>query len=174
VFGKDFKGYTQFTSMNNKSGDFLVIGAGGDWSQNGDVNAYHYNVDAQWNSGPWGVYAAFVGLYVDPGSGAVNNSNDWGFIVQASFMLNADWEIFGRYDYIDLDGSDSAIAHGSEDSFHEITVGLNYYMHGHHAKITVDAGWLPNGSPNNQTGIGVLANDGDDEFYIRGQFQLLL
>jgi hypothetical protein len=51
---------------------------------------------------------------------------------------------------------------------------VNYYLHGHSAKITIDAGWLPNGSPNNQTGIGVLANDGDNEYFIRGQFQLLI
>jgi hypothetical protein len=173
AMGKDFKGYQQFTSMGNKSGDFLVIGAGADFSQNGDINVLHHNVDAQWNSGPLGVYAAFVGLYTDVGAGG-SNSFDWGFVVQANYMLNSQWEIFGRYDYMDLDGTDSAIAHGNEDSFHEICVGLNYYLHGHSAKITVDAGWLPNGSPNNQTGIGVLANDGDNEYYIRGQFQLLL
>ncbi|HEY7115626.1 MAG TPA: porin [Tepidisphaeraceae bacterium] len=173
VFGKDFKGYGQFTSLGNKSGDFLVLGAGGDWSQNGDINVYHHNVDAQWNMGPIGLYAAYVGLYTDPGSGG-SSAWDWGFLVQASYLINNQWELFGRYDYMHLDGTDSAIAHGTEDTFHEITVGLNYYLHGHSAKITIDAGWLPNGSPNNQDGIGVLANDGENEYYLRGQFQLLL
>jgi hypothetical protein len=82
--------------------------------------SYHHNVDAQWNSGPLGIYAAFVGVYTDAGSGA-GNSYDWGFVVQANFMINAQWELFGRYDFIELDGSDSAFAHGARDEFHEIT-----------------------------------------------------
>jgi hypothetical protein len=171
AMGKDFKGYNQFTSMGNKSGDFLVIGAGGDWSQNGDINLYHHAVDAQWNSGPWGVYVAWVGVYNDPNGGS--SSWDCGALGQVSYLLNNQWEIFGRYDYFHLDDN-SPTSHGSENTFHEITVGLNYYLHGHSAKITVDAGWLPNGAPNNQTGIGVLANDGENEYYVRGQFQLLL
>ena len=172
LFGKDFKGYSSLTSMGNKSGDFAVIGAGGDYSQNGDVNVIHHNVDVQWNAGPLSVYAAYVGLYTDfgntntgPGSGY-----DYGFLAQAGWMLNNDWEVFGRYDYTHLDNQPS----GSEDSFHEVAVGVNYYLHGQNAKITVDAGWLPSGAPSSQTGIGVLANDGDNEFYIRGQFQLVL
>jgi hypothetical protein len=173
VFGKNFDGYNQFTSMGNKSGDFLVLGAGGDWSQSGSLNIYHHNVDAQWNGGPWGVYAAFVGLYTDPGS-AGTSSWDYGFLVQGSYLINPQWEIFARYDYTKLDGGKSAIAHGSEDTFHEITAGVNYYLHGQNAKVTLDVGWLPNGAPNSQTAIGVLANDGDNEFYIRGQFSLVL
>lgn len=172
VFGKDFKGYNQFTSMGNKSGDFLVIGAGADWSQNGDFNVYHHNIDAQWNSGPWGVYVAYVGLYTDPGSGG-NSSWDCGGLAQVSYLLNTQWEIFGRYDYLHV-SADSPISHGTENTFHEIAVGVNYYLHGHNAKITVDAGWLPNGAPNNQSQIGVLANDGENEYYVRGQFQLVL
>jgi hypothetical protein len=172
LFGKDFKGYSSLTSMGNKSGDLAVIGAGADYSQNGDVNVIHHNVDVQWNAGPLSVYAAYVGLYTDfgntntgPGSGY-----DYGFLAQAGWMLNNDWEVFGRYDYTHLDNQPS----GDEDAFHEVSVGVNYYLHGQNAKITVDAGWLPNGAPSSQTGIGVLANDGDNEFYIRGQFQLVL
>ena len=171
VFGKDFKGYNQFTSMGNKSGDFLVVGAGGDWSQAGGDNVYRHAVDAQWNSGPWGVYVAWVGVYNDPSGG--NSAWDCGALAQVSYLINNQWEVFGRYDYFHLDDN-SVVSHGSENTFHEFTVGLNYYLHGHSAKITVDAGWLPNGSPNNQTGIGVLANDGENEYYVRGQFQLLL
>ena len=105
------------------------------------------------------------------GNGTGNGSNyDYGFLVQAGYMINPTWEVFGRYDWTHLDNQ----ASGSEDSFHEVAVGVNYYLHGHNAKFTIDAGWLPSGSPSSQTGIGVLANNGDNEFYIRGQFQLVL
>jgi hypothetical protein len=171
VCGKNFKGYNQLTAMGSKNGDFAVIGAGADYSQNGDINVIHHNADVQWNGGPLSIYAAYVGVYTDFGNSAGNGSNyDYGFVVQAGYMINNDWEAFGRYDYTHLDNQ----ASGTEDSFHEVTVGVNYYMHGHNAKFTIDAGWLPNGAPSSQTGIGVLANNGDNEFYIRGQFQLVL
>jgi len=170
AIGTKFKGYSQFTSLGNKQ-DLLVFGAGGDWSQADSTNQFRYAADAQWNSGPWGAYIAAVGVYTDPAGGT--SSMDCGLLIQANYLINSQWEIFGRYDYMHLD-SNSTASHGSENTFHEITVGLNYYLHGHAAKITVDAGWLPNGAPSNQTGIGVLANDGENEYYIRGQFQLLL
>ena len=45
--------------------------------------------------------------------------------------------------------------------FHEFTVGVNYYSSGHAAKFTVDAVYLPDGTPDNETGIGVLAATSD-------------
>jgi len=166
VFG-DWKSYADQTALNNKH-DLLVIGAGGDWSQADRVNTYRHAIDLQWETGPLGVFAGFVGRYTDT-SGAGSNW-DWAVVGQVGYMLNAQWEVFGRYDYMRLDN----VASGSEDTFHEVTAGLNYYMHNHNAKVTVDVGWLPNGSPNNQDGAGILVNNGDNEYYIRGQFQLLL
>lgn len=164
----DFKGYNSLSAIGNKK-DFLVVGAGGDWSQNGDVDVFHHNIDASWQSGPWAVYAAYVGVYTNGGNGAGDNY-DYGFVAQAGYLLNAQWEVAGRVDWFHLDNRGA----GLEDSFWEITAGVNYYLKGHNAKINVDVGWLPNGSPNAQDGIGVLSNNGDNEFYIRGQFQLLL
>jgi hypothetical protein len=168
-----FKGYNQFTSMGNKA-DLLVIGAGADWSQNGDINVIHHNADVQWNTGPLAIYAAYVGVYTDFGNslgGGGNGDNyDYGFVVQAGYLVNPEWELFARYDWMHLDNR----AAGMEDDFHEVALGVNYYMHGHNAKVTVDVGWLPNGSPSDQDGIGVFANNGDNEYFIRGQFQLLL
>ena len=62
-----------------------------------------------------------------------------------------------------------------EDTFNELTAGVNYYMSGHAAKLTVDVTYLPDGSPTNETGIGFLDPDADsDQFVLRGQFQLLI
>ena len=165
VFG-DWKSYADASALGNKK-DLLVVGAGGDWSQNGDANVYRPAVDAQWETGPFAVFGAFIGRYTDSSAG---NNFDWAVLVQAAYLINSQWEIFGRYDYIKLDN----VASGKEDTFHEINAGVNYYLHGHNAKVTVDVGWLPNGSPSTQDAIGVLANDGNNEFYIRGQFQLVL
>ena len=76
-----------------------------------------------------------------------------------------------RYEFIKFD--DATVGGGGDDTLHEIAVGANYYLHGHDAKFTFDALWLPDGSPVNDSGSGVLAAD-DAEFVFRGQFQLLL
>jgi hypothetical protein len=52
---------------------------------------------------------------------------------------------------------------------------VNYYVRGHAAKFTLDFSYLPNGTPVNADGAGILDPDAHDEqFVARGQFQLLL
>jgi len=97
-------------------------------------------------------------------------------LVQAGYLLNKKWEVFGRYDFVKLD--EDAVPAGAEDLIQEITAGFNYYLGPdgnalHRAKFTVDFTYLPDGSPSDQTQAGVLASDGD-EFLLRAQFQLML
>lgn len=179
VMGDNWKAYEDFSAMGNDS-DILVIGGGLDWSRTtgGDERALYHTIDAQWeNSGGLGVYGAYVGVLSDQDDvqpGATDDSLfDWGFLVQAGYMLNEQWEIFGRYDYTDID--DDRVTGSSEDDIHELTVGFNYYVKGHAAKFTVDGFWLPNGTPVGETGIGVFSQSGDDDqFGLRAQFQLLI
>jgi hypothetical protein len=79
--------------------------------------------------------------------------------------------VFGRYDYLSIDNVAGGAA---EDNFHEIAVGVNYYIHKHNLKVTLDGSWLPNGSPTSLDAIGVLANDGNNQFVFRAQLQLFL
>ena len=63
-----------------------------------------------------------------------------------------------------------------EDTFHEITAGVNYYLgpdgsYLHRAKLQLDATYLPNGAPSDQTQAGSLAGEGD-QFVVRAQLQL--
>jgi hypothetical protein len=180
----DKSGYNDFTAMGNKQ-DSLVIGGGGDWTQSGDTDNFLHTVDAQWENGQGNlsVYGAYVGEYIRNGGGAGitgitgvadNDSYNWGFLLQAGYMLDPNWEIFGRYDYTHLDDS-IAVGNGTstEDNFNEITGGVNYYFHGHHAKVTLDLTYLPNGCPAGLGNLGFINSD-DDEFVLRGQFQLML
>lgn len=172
VFG-DWANYRDFSAKGNKE-DLLIVGAGIDWSQVGDTDTYRYTVDAQWeNTTGWNVYGALLGVCTDIDGDT--NRFDWGGIVQAGYLINPAWEVFARYDLIQLD--DDFVA--PEDLFNEFTVGVNYFLGengaaGHRAKITVDLIYLPDGAPSNQTGTGVLTNPGEDEFVLRGQFQLVL
>jgi hypothetical protein len=172
-----------FTAMGNKE-DALVFGAGLDWTQAGDTNNVFYTFDGQWEGmdGRLGVFGAFVGQFIQNGggtgitgvTGGDDDSNNWGALVQAGYMLNDQWEVFGRYDYTHTDDPIAIGGTGeTEDAFHEATVGVNYYLHAHNAKFTLDASWLFNGAPTGLDNLGILNSD-DDEFVIRAQFQLML
>jgi hypothetical protein len=187
----DWKSYSDFTARGNTK-DLLVVGLGGDWTQAGDNDILHGALDVQWEMGDkLGVFAA---LYVQHFEGDslgstfsddVGDINNWGFVVQAGYMLNPAWEIFGRWDYVKLDDptlslSGTSTSSTDQDEFHEITVGVNYYMGpngswGHRSKITVDLNYLPNGSHGGDTGLGYTGDNGDhDEWALRAQWQLLL
>lgn len=167
VFG-DWANYRDFTAKGSKE-DLLIVGGGLDWTQRGSLDTTIAGVDAQYETN-WGltVFAAAIGNFANTGAG---NRSDYGFVGQVGYLIDPVWEVFGRYDVLLLDDNFAA-----DDTYNEITVGVNYYLGkdgsaGHRAKITVDATWLPDGAPSNQTGIGVLAGD-EDQFVLRAQFQL--
>ena len=175
VMGR-WRQYDDFTAMDNEQ-DLLAFGAGAFYVESGDGNAIFHTVDAQFETGPIGLYGAYYGVYGDPGEGGDDTDDDsqysWGLVAQAGYMLNQQWEAFGRYSFTDLDQGDDDSGDG--DSFCEITAGVNYYFRGHAAKFTADVVWLPDGTPTNETGLGVLDPDADaEQFAVRAQFQLLL
>ena len=178
AFG-NWKQYDDFSTLHNENKSMLVVGVGASYTENGDTagggDTLLYTADVQYEAGKLGLYGAYVGAYSEPDFAAEGGIHDMGFLVQAGYMLDPrdKWELFGRYDMVLLD--DARFDESTEDTFYELTVGLNYYIKGHAAKITIDGTWLPSGSPANLTGIGVLDPDHDeDQFVIRTQFQLLI
>lgn len=172
VYGDEGQ-YNDFSARGNKS-DLLVVGAGGDWSQGGDGNVLFHTVDAQWeNTQGLGLYGALIGVYRDSAElvAGENSSYDYGMLAQAGYMVNDKTEVFGRWNVTFLD--EDLLAAGEDDTLNEFTIGANYFLYGHHAKLTVDLSYLPDGSPVNNSGIGVLATD-DDEFVARVQLNLFL
>jgi len=193
LFGKDdkdtfataFKQYDDFTAMNNTV-DYMVVGAGAHFTNAGDVNAVFHTVDVQFeNTTGLSLYAAYVGLFRDFGSDFDTNPSttaativeegtyyDYGVLVQAGYMLNERVEPFVRYNFTMLDDADASVP--DQDSYSEITVGMNYYLRGHAAKFTADANFLPDGVPAAQSGIGYLSGSDESQIAIRLQFQLLI
>jgi hypothetical protein len=177
AFG-DWKAYSDFTAMKNKEA-LLVIGAGADLSQSGDAEAIHATIDAQYETaGALGLYGALLLQTVEPG-GDLDDVTNYGGLVQAGYLLNPSCEVFGRYGIILFDDDQPTADGGGEDTFHELTVGFNYFLGdngaaGHRAKFTVDLVYLPESSPSIESdGAGVLG-DGDSEIIFRAQFQLLI
>jgi hypothetical protein len=166
----NYADYNSFSAMGNRD-NLLVVGGGGDWTQNGDSDAFLHTVDVQWeNAGGLGIYAAYIGNWID--SGVTDDSfYNWGLIFQAGYMVNEQWEVFGRVGFAAFD--EALLSVGEDEQLCELTFGTTYYMCGNNAKITLDVTYLSGGAPDDAIDQGVLAN-GNNEFVFRGQFQLLL
>lgn len=185
VFG-EWKDYEDFTAATSHGRNLLVIGGGIDFSQAGDFSQFLHTVDAQYKVGPLSLYGAFLGRSLNhagvggagsvnpsPATAGVGNFYDWGFTGKIGYMLNDKWEVYGQYSYINF--ASGEFASGVETTVHECVLGVNYYMHSHSAKFTIDAVWLPNGTPVSNDGGGFLAEpSGKNEALLRAQFQLLL
>ncbi|MGD1278754.1 MAG: porin [Tepidisphaeraceae bacterium] len=171
--------YKQFTAMDAKS-DALIVGGGVDWTQAGSNDGLWYTVDAQYdNPNGLSAYAAFLGMFAHSPKGITEllPSGDYsncGFLVQAGYMINRQWEPFVRYDYTSLKGEFGNAFYGSEHSVHELTAGVNYYFYGQRARVTLDGTYLPNGSPVDADGLGDLTDNGHAQFIARLQLQLLI
>ena len=143
-----------------------------------DANILVYTVDASYEADGWNLFAAFVGSNVDPDAGGVDSS-DYGIVLQGGVYLNDETELYARYSQIFFD--DNVLAAGSEDTNSEFVVGVNHYLQGHSAKLTLDfvyygeesvvGGSLGNAAGN--TNIGRLGDDDEGEFSVRAQMQLL-
>lgn len=169
----DWKSYRDFSAVGNKS-DLLVLAAGGNIDGAPKANVYLGTVEAQWETGALGVFAAGFVRHRDRRGN--DELTDYGALVQAGYLVAPAWEVFARYDvtFFDEDG----VSSGREDTFQEITVGVSHFLGKdgsakHRAKVTVDLTYLPDGSPSSQDGLGILSGE-DDQWLVRGQFQLLI
>lgn len=179
----DWGDYKDFSARTTKD-NLLVIGGGVDWTQgefdgaNGG-NRYWGTVDAQYKMPQVAVYAAVIGDYTDFNNATANgedNRFNWGFLVQGSYAMDKQIELYARYDMVMLDKD--FVAAGAADNLSEITIGANYYLGtdgsaGHKAKFTFDVGFLPDGGAGGLSGIGIL-NGSESQVYVRSQFQLLI
>jgi hypothetical protein len=79
------------------------------------------------------LYGAFI--YTDVEGNAVPlDVSPWGLVLQGGFYFSDSWELFGRFEWADLDVS------GAED-VSIFTIGVNKYIAKHNAKWTTDIGF---------------------------------
>lgn len=170
-----FSEYDQFSARGDQQ-DILVAGSGFDYSESGANKIIFHTVDAQYNTTRgWAFYAAYLGAYRNlyTNRGVVPGSYyDSGYLLQAAYMLNRNLEPFARFDYTHLDGA--AEPGILQDNLYELTIGVNYYLFGQHAKLTLDGTWLPNGSPLDVNYLDILQNNAHNEYMARLQFQLAI
>ena len=168
-----WKEYDQGSAYGDKS-NTLVFGGGADFTETGSQEVFSHVGDVQFTTATgWSLYAAYLGRYTRNNSTAKKvDTYDPTLRAQASWAINKHWEPYARYEYIHFDGKEFAA--GTTTNVHVIDLGVNYYFYGQSLKLTVDAEYLPNGSPVADDGSGVLANNGRNIWVGRAQVQLLL
>jgi hypothetical protein len=180
--------YAQIGAVDTKE-DLLVVGVGVDYSERGHAGQTVGVVDAQYaRPGGLNLYGAAVdrytnhnfGIYTQSATGASigtpdpkvadSSTNEYSFMLQAGYLINKNWEPFGRYEYIHLEGTPA----GSHNYVQSIVGGVNYYFVGHRAKLTLQMNYLPHGIPIDDSPNDVFTNNGKGELLGEIQFQLLI
>lgn len=122
-------------------------------------------IDASLEFGGANLFGAFMYRSLD--DDATVDFDQFGFLVQGGFFLNEDWELFGRYEFADLD------MEGVDDA-NIFTLGVNRYWAKHGLKWTTDLGFGIDSVPTTQSVTGwradSLAEDG--QLVLRTQLQL--
>jgi hypothetical protein len=189
------RAWDTYDSMSAKdvASDSLVAGGGMEWTEGGPFDNVLITLDTQYtNHMGINFYAAVLENYASWSQKVVNNVpsptsgnfENFGFVLQAGYMLKDNLEVFGRYDLSLMDSRYSDIlAYGTVNpgpnikatgNVHELTAGLNYFIYGQRCKVAADLSFLPNGSPIDAAGLGIFANQNHSQWVGRVQFQLAI
>jgi hypothetical protein len=172
--GEDFGVMVGVAGAAQRYDNQTTVAASGD-------KTYGFTADVTMDFGGANMSAAFVWLRQDPSAAAAQTTSPYGFNVQGGYFVTDDIEIFGRYDYIDYK-TDSGANSKDQDKYSGVTLGANWFLAGHNAKLTVD--WSMNlksfGDNQNLNSYGWRSDvDGSDEmantdqWALRAQMQLM-
>jgi hypothetical protein len=181
--------WDQFTEMTSPPGEEqgVMVGAAihyetaeDDDPNVNDIDQLILTGDLSWEFGGGNLFAAVVYNSLDYPSG-ISDADQVGFVVQGGYYLNDTWELYGRYEYADLDTSDIS-------DVNILSVGVNKYFAGQHAKWTTELGFaldeiigndVAAGSIDGEPGAFPLAGwridpDGEDgQITIKTQIQIV-
>ncbi|MCK4872688.1 MAG: hypothetical protein KAS72_08185 [Phycisphaerales bacterium] len=132
-------------------------------------NVWAWTIDGQFEWPGANLYASVNGLHVYSETAGVADTDNFGFVVGGGYYVTDDTEIFGRWEYMDIDGmSDEPMI---------FTFGANKYIDGHANKFTVDFGFttenVPLGLNSDRVALEVDAAGEDFQLFARGQWQLM-
>jgi hypothetical protein len=172
--GEDFGVMVGVAGAAQRYDNQTTVAASGD-------KTYGFTADVTMDFGGANMSAAFVWLRQDPSAAGAQTTSPYGFNVQGGYFVTDDIEIFGRYDYIDYK-TDSGANSKDQDKYSGVTLGANWFLAGHNAKLTVD--WSMNlksfgGNQNlNSYGwrsdtVGADEQPNTDQWALRAQMQLM-
>ncbi len=187
-----------FTSWSSDPVAVLLGGAvtyeeGEDGGGNNVPDVLKWTADVSGEFGGWNLFAAVIGQTFPGfnGNSVILNGTTTGsmsrlagsdqlaVVAQGGYFIVPDkLELFGRYEWINFDGvyyrhNGGAVQSGSgnltRDELNLITVGFNYYLHKHNAKLTVDVVYALDPVPVANAGQGLLRSSEGDQVVLRSQ-----
>jgi hypothetical protein len=109
----------------------------------------------------------------------LSSVNPWGFVGQAGYSLNDEWEVFGRFSWANNRGINDpnfGQAGAADAKLSLLTVGANYFINSN-VKFTADWGLNLNDSLSgvwvDQAATGWRETNAGNEWVLRAQLQLL-
>ncbi len=130
-----------------------------------------WTLDASIESNNLAAFGSITGGHIDPDSGASRDL--YGLLIQIAYTIDDTVAPFARYEWIDDD---------LVEELQAVTVGINWFINEHRAKLTADAIYIfeggaitnPHGNTAFGSGIGISGfTPGEDLLAVRVQFQLL-
>jgi hypothetical protein len=152
--------------------------------QTSGAKTYGFTGDVTMDFGGANLSAAFVWARNEPSTG--DSVSPYGFNVQGGYFVTDDIEVFGRYDFVDYKTTSGVGGVANDtDEYSGVTLGANWYLAGHNAKLTVD--WSMNlksfGANQNLTSYGWrqdgtsqaggAGSDENNQWALRAQMQLM-
>jgi len=101
--------------------------------------------DAAYDAGGWNAYGSLS--YGDDGNqnptslitGVDPAGHQWGWEVGAGYYLQADWEAYVRFEW--LDPRMETVPNEDHNNIEILTIGTNWYLSGNNAKLSLDWGY---------------------------------
>jgi hypothetical protein len=168
--------FTDFTSWKGEETGFMMGAALHYQSQeygtshNNELEVAQATIDASVEFGGANLFGAIV--YSNLDNDANIDADQYGIVIQGGFFLDDNWELFGRYEWSDLDMQFA-------DDISIFTVGVNRYWAKHGLKWTTDIGYGIESVYSTQAitgwradGIDEDLNNEDGQVVFRTQMQL--
>ncbi len=179
--GQDF-GAMVGAAIHYQQSKYGMLNAGPGPFSTARTDRLAWTIDAGVEGDGWNVFAYVVGNHLSDNAIGSASADQIGIVVQGAYMLTDKWDVYGRYEWGDLDDNSSPSVISTTPGLSNIsiiTLGTNYYFAKHAAKWTTDIGFGLDPIPVSRgTGVGWRTDAGiptpsDGQFVFRTQFQLL-
>jgi hypothetical protein len=131
---------------------------------------FGFTVDGKVASGPWSAFASFAYRAVDFENPASDDQDQYGVNVEGAYFLTENTQLYGRYEYIDMDTTD--------DKVNVLTGGVNWWPGSNaNARVSGDVSYafdpIPMMLASDYRGYRADSSDADSQVVVRLQMQLL-
>ena len=178
--------FGDFTSWRSAESAAVLVGVAGHWESAGSTASFPVDAprrdrflitaDVSVEGSGWSLFGAVLARVTDPESG--ETLTEYGAVVQGSFFVTEQTELFARWDGI---FPDEDAPSGGTDEFNTYTLGANHYFipESHAAKLVLEATYFPDAQANSSSLVRLNSNAGlvtdanGDQVSLRAMMQLV-